>query len=308
MGREGRHAHRHDGALRRGEWPDRTQELIGPRPVDHAENRVSALRQAEGPLPAILGLLVALDESATDESVDEPARGRRGPADLLGQLADGHRAAIGQDVQRRELREPEPQLTELAGEPDDQLPPQGTAHGHALADLADVRQAIARGQDGRGEVRLELAGDGLSRDDATADRDRLLGHAKIVGRPRLPCNRARELGLWRGCGLPSTAMTSFAYVFPGQGSQSVGMGRELAERSAGARATFDAADAALGEPLAALTWEGPAERLDLTENAQPAILATSIAILTAMREAWAAAGVPEPLPAFAAGHRWACWH
>jgi [acyl-carrier-protein] S-malonyltransferase len=97
-------------------------------------------------------------------------------------------------------------------------------------------------------------------------------------------------------------MTSFAYVFPGQGSQSVGMGRELAERSAGARATFEAADAALGEPLAALTWDGPAERLDLTENAQPAILATSIAILTAMREAWAAAGIPEPLPAFAAGH------
>lgn len=97
-------------------------------------------------------------------------------------------------------------------------------------------------------------------------------------------------------------MTSFAYVFPGQGSQSVGMGRALAERSAGARATFEAADAALGEPLTALTWDGPAERLDLTENAQPAILATSIAILMAMRERWAAAGIPEPRPAFAAGH------
>ncbi len=97
-------------------------------------------------------------------------------------------------------------------------------------------------------------------------------------------------------------MTSFAYVFPGQGSQSVGMGRELAERSDGARATFEAADTALGEPLSTLTWDGPSERLDLTENAQPAILATSIAILTAMRERWAAVGVPEPRPAFAAGH------
>ena len=97
-------------------------------------------------------------------------------------------------------------------------------------------------------------------------------------------------------------MTSFAYVFPGQGSQSVGMGRELAERSAAARAVFESADAALGEALSELTWNGPAERLDLTENAQPAILATSMAILGAMRERWAAAGVPEPQPAFAAGH------
>jgi [acyl-carrier-protein] S-malonyltransferase len=97
-------------------------------------------------------------------------------------------------------------------------------------------------------------------------------------------------------------MTSFAYVFPGQGSQSVGMGRELAEGSAAARSVFEAADAALGEPLSELIWNGPADRLDLTENAQPAILATSIAILGAMRERWTAAGVPEPRPAFAAGH------
>jgi [acyl-carrier-protein] S-malonyltransferase len=97
-------------------------------------------------------------------------------------------------------------------------------------------------------------------------------------------------------------MTSFAYVFPGQGSQSVGMGRELAEGSAAARAVFEAADVALAEPLSELIWNGPADRLDLTENAQPAILATSIAILGAMRERWTAAGVPEPRPAFAAGH------
>jgi [acyl-carrier-protein] S-malonyltransferase len=97
-------------------------------------------------------------------------------------------------------------------------------------------------------------------------------------------------------------MSSFAFVFPGQGSQSVGMGRDLAASSAAAAAVFAAADAALGEPLSALAWDGPAEHLDQTENAQPAILATSIAILESMRERWAAAGAEPPQPAFAAGH------
>jgi [acyl-carrier-protein] S-malonyltransferase len=80
------------------------------------------------------------------------------------------------------------------------------------------------------------------------------------------------------------------------------MGRTLAEQSPAAAAVFEAADQALGEPISRLAWEGPSERLDLTENAQPALLATSIAILAALRERWAAAGVPEPKPAFAAGH------
>ena len=97
-------------------------------------------------------------------------------------------------------------------------------------------------------------------------------------------------------------MSTFAFVFPGQGSQSVGMGRTLAEVSPGAAAGFATADAALGEPLTALAWDGPADVLDRTENAQPALLAASIAILTAMRERWAAAGLAAPEPAFAAGH------
>ena len=97
-------------------------------------------------------------------------------------------------------------------------------------------------------------------------------------------------------------MPDFAFVFPGQGSQTVGMGRDLATSSPAAAAVFAAADAALGEPLSALAWEGPAERLDLTENAQPALLAASIAILEALRERWAADGLPAPTPAFAAGH------
>jgi [acyl-carrier-protein] S-malonyltransferase len=97
-------------------------------------------------------------------------------------------------------------------------------------------------------------------------------------------------------------MSPFALVFPGQGSQTVGMGRDLAAASPAAAAVFAAADAALGESISALAWDGPAEQLDLTENAQPALLAASIAILAAMRERWAAAGLDAPDPAFAAGH------
>jgi [acyl-carrier-protein] S-malonyltransferase len=97
-------------------------------------------------------------------------------------------------------------------------------------------------------------------------------------------------------------MSTFAFVFPGQGSQSVGMGRDLVAGSPAAAAVFAAADAALGEPLSRLAWQGPAETLDRTENAQPALLAASIAILEALRERWAAAGMASPAPAFAAGH------
>jgi [acyl-carrier-protein] S-malonyltransferase len=97
-------------------------------------------------------------------------------------------------------------------------------------------------------------------------------------------------------------MTSLAFVFPGQGSQSVGMGRDLATSSPAAAAVWAAADAALGESVSRLAWDGPADRLDLTEHAQPAILAASIAIVEAWRARWAAAGAPAPTPAFAAGH------
>ena len=101
-------------------------------------------------------------------------------------------------------------------------------------------------------------------------------------------------------------MTSTAFIFPGQGSQSVGMGAALATASPAAAAVFAEADAALGEPLSRLAWEGPAETLNLTENAQPALLATSIAFLAALREHWAnrqANGGPAgPDPVYAAGH------
>lgn len=97
-------------------------------------------------------------------------------------------------------------------------------------------------------------------------------------------------------------MQSFAFVFPGQGSQSVGMGRALADASPAAAAVFAEADAALGEPISRLAWDGPAEELDRTENAQPALLAASIAYLAALRERWTALGVEAGEPAFAAGH------
>ena len=74
-----------------------------------------------------------------------------------------------------------------------------------------------------------------------------------------------------------------AFVFPGQGAQSIGMGRDLAEAyPSAARTVFDAVDAALGEDLSGLIWSGDAETLTLTRNAQPALMATSIAALRAL--------------------------
>ncbi len=97
-------------------------------------------------------------------------------------------------------------------------------------------------------------------------------------------------------------MSTVAFVFPGQGSQSVGMGRALAAADPAARAVFAAADAALGEPISTLAWDGPAEDLDRTENAQPALLAASVAFLEALRERWRAPGSAPLEPAFLAGH------
>lgn len=91
---------------------------------------------------------------------------------------------------------------------------------------------------------------------------------------------------------------SKAFVFPGQGAQSIGMGRDLAETYPEARAVFDAVDAALGEKLSTLIWEGDAAELTLTRNAQPALMATSLAALRALE----AEGVAITDAAFVAGH------
>src|SRR5690349_21774412 len=101
--------------------------------------------------------------------------------------------------------------------------------------------------------------------------------------------RRRNLG--RGVDAMVTAM-----VFPGQGSQAPGMGKDLAGKFAVAREVFEEADDALGFPISRLCFEGPAEELQLTENTQPAILATSVAAFRAAREN----GLPAP--DFVAGH------
>jgi [acyl-carrier-protein] S-malonyltransferase len=93
-----------------------------------------------------------------------------------------------------------------------------------------------------------------------------------------------------------------ALVFPGQGSHVVGMAADLVRSSPAAERTFAIADRALGIPISRLAWEGPAEDLNRTENAQPALLAASIAYLEALRERWGLGG-DEPVPAaFVAGH------
>lgn len=89
-----------------------------------------------------------------------------------------------------------------------------------------------------------------------------------------------------------------AFVFPGQGAQTIGMGKALAEAYPAAKAVFDEVDEALGEKLSTLIWEGEQETLTLTANAQPALMATSIAALRALE----AEGVSITDAAFVAGH------
>lgn len=89
-----------------------------------------------------------------------------------------------------------------------------------------------------------------------------------------------------------------AFVFPGQGAQTIGMGKELAEAYPAARAIFDEVDEALGESLSGLIWEGDIETLTLTRNAQPALMATSMAAMRALE----AEGIAINKAAFVAGH------
>ena len=89
-----------------------------------------------------------------------------------------------------------------------------------------------------------------------------------------------------------------AFVFPGQGAQVIGMGRALAEACPASKAVFDEVDEALGEKLSALIWEGEQDSLTLTENAQPALMATSIAAMRALESE----GIEVSSAAYVAGH------
>ncbi len=91
---------------------------------------------------------------------------------------------------------------------------------------------------------------------------------------------------------------SIAFVFPGQGAQTIGMGQALAEAYPAARAVFDEVDEALGEKLSAVIWAGDIEALTLTENAQPALMATSMAAMAALN----AEGIGIERASFVAGH------
>ena len=94
------------------------------------------------------------------------------------------------------------------------------------------------------------------------------------------------------------ASGAVAWVFPGQGAQEAGMGRDLYEASQAARDLFDRADAALGRSISRLCFDGPPAELNQTANAQPAIYVTSLACLAAAREA----GTSVDAPSFVAGH------
>lgn len=91
---------------------------------------------------------------------------------------------------------------------------------------------------------------------------------------------------------------TIAFVYPGQGAQTIGMGRDLADAYPAAKAVFHEVDEALGEKLSTLIWEGEAEELTLTQNAQPALMATSMAAMAALK----AEGVTVDKAAYVAGH------
>ncbi|MEO0549818.1 MAG: ACP S-malonyltransferase [Pseudomonadota bacterium] len=94
-------------------------------------------------------------------------------------------------------------------------------------------------------------------------------------------------------------MTKFAFIFPGQGSQFIGMGKDLADTFPASKAVFEAVDAALGQDLSGLMWSGSEDDLKLTANTQPALMAVSVAAMAALEAEF---GIGADRAAFVAGH------
>ena len=120
---------------------------------------MTALGQPERPLASVLLFLAALDEAPPDESVDQARGRRRGSPEGVGQIRDGRRPGIGEDIQRRQLGEAEAKLPELPGEPDHELAPERASHRDPLGDLARILDRRTRGLDRSAEGRLERARD-----------------------------------------------------------------------------------------------------------------------------------------------------
>ncbi|MDJ0920732.1 MAG: ACP S-malonyltransferase [Henriciella sp.] len=94
-------------------------------------------------------------------------------------------------------------------------------------------------------------------------------------------------------------MSKFAFIFPGQGSQFIGMGKDLADAFPAAKAVFDTVDEALGQDLSGLMWSGSEDELKLTANTQPALMAVSAAAMAALKDGF---GIGAEQAAFVAGH------
>src|SRR3982751_3390539 len=123
----------------------------------------------------------------------------------------------------------------------------------------------------------------------------------VVWPPTMRASVIQQLEGGDSLDILNSMKAKIAFVFPGQGSQYVGMGKQLYHSSPAARRIFEQADAILGFPLSTLCFEGPQEELDDTINAQPAILTVSIACLEAMKERFGPLGYAGA-PSLVAGH------
>ena len=220
--------------------------------------------------------------------------------EFSGDLSHGSRLSVGEQIEGSDLREREFARCQLLRRREDKLAPETANGDDAPADLTEALPATRHLIEGA--LRHLAAGDAHGGGEATAQPFgglRHLGDAAAARcmHMRIQYRRGRE-----GAATIPRMSPNTSWIFPGQGSQSVGMGAAALAASPAARAVLAEAEAALGEPLGQLMATGPAEALERTEVAQPAILTISIALLAAARERAAAAGTPLDEPILIAGH------